>query len=237
VIGEAGGPTSEGVIGWAYATTGGNTGVWGQTESPSGVGVYYSGGLTGSGAKNCVVKTSRGPALMYCQESPESWFEDFGEGYLINGHCHIELDPLFVETVTISESDPLKVFIELGGDCNGVYVKKGLTGFDVYELKGGTSSVPFDFRVVAKRKGFESKRLDICDVAYRDSFLYPEVRETIRRGDHQSAEEPYRAREDVKRHQQRRYQEDPEVLREARRERESLRDEQAEAANLTEDIR
>jgi hypothetical protein len=33
------------------------------------------------------------------------------------------------------------------------------------------------YRVVAKRKGFEDKRLDYCEAAETDSYLYPELRE------------------------------------------------------------
>jgi hypothetical protein len=140
-------------------------------------GVYYVGGLGGSGSKNCIVRTSQGPTKLYCQESPECWFEDFGEGDLVNGRAHVELDRLFLETVTIDAGNPMKVFVELGGDCGGVYVAKGTTGFDVVELQGGTSSVPFDYRVVAKRKGFEAERLDYCEAAETDPYLYPELRE------------------------------------------------------------
>ncbi len=140
-------------------------------------GVYYSGGLGGTGTKSCIVKTSQGPTALYCQESPEAWFEDFGEGALVNGRAHIELDPLFLETVTIDASNPMKVFVELGGDCNGVYVAKGATGFDVVELQGGASSAPFDYRVVAKRADFEEQRLEVCEEARDDPYLYPELRE------------------------------------------------------------
>jgi hypothetical protein len=169
--------SGRGVFGHAYSNSGATYGVYGLSSSPSGYGVYYAGGLAGSGTKSCVVKTSKGPTLMYCQESPENWFEDFGEGTLVNGRCHIELDPVFLETVTIDEQNPMKVFVELGDDCRGIFVKKGLMGFDVIELQGGTSSIPFDYRVVAKRKGFEVERLDVCEAARTDSYLYPELRE------------------------------------------------------------
>jgi len=46
----------------------------------------------------------------------------------------------------------MKVFIQLTDDCNGVYVKVGSTGFDVYELQGGRSNAAFTYRVVAYRK-------------------------------------------------------------------------------------
>jgi hypothetical protein len=126
------------------------------------------------------VKTSQGPTLLYCQESPENWFEDFGEGQLINGRAHIELDPLFLETVTIDEANPMKVFVQpqdMG--CKGLAAMPGTTGFDVGELWGGTSNSVFTYRVVAKRKGFEAKRLDYCKAAETDSYLYPELREKL----------------------------------------------------------
>jgi hypothetical protein len=164
-----------GVYGGNTATTGTTYGVYGFAYSPSGNGVYYSGGLAGTGTKSCVVKTSQGPSLMYCQESPENWFEDFGEGQLVNGRAHIELDPLFLETVTIDEQNPLKVFVQLENEeSSGLKVRRGLTGFDV---ENGTSNSSFWYRVVAKRKGFESRRLDYCAAAETDSYLYPELRE------------------------------------------------------------
>jgi hypothetical protein len=160
-----------GVQGWHYA--GGHAGVLGFDWC----GVYYSGGLAGTGTKDCIVRTSQGPTRLHCQESPEHWFEDFGEGCLVNGRAHVELDALFLETVTIDGSHPMKVFVQLGGDCNGVYVAKGATGFDVVELRSGTSSVPFDYRIVAKRAGFEEGRLQVCEQARTDPYLYPEFRE------------------------------------------------------------
>lgn len=161
--------------------TGSHYGVYGYSDgygvygSGGAYGVYYSGGLAGTGTKSCVVKTSQGPTLLYCQESPENWFEDFGNGRLNQGRTHIELDPLFLETVTVDQDDPLKVFIQVEGECNGVYVAKGATGFDVVELNKGTSDISFSYRVVAKRKGFEDRRLDYTAAGVDDPYLYPEA--------------------------------------------------------------
>jgi hypothetical protein len=177
VRGQASSTSGRGVSGYASASSGTNYGVHGATNSPSGYGVYYSGGIGGTGSSSSVVKTSQGPTLLYCQESPENWFEDFGEGQLVNGRCHIVLDPLFLETVTIDDANPMKVFIQLRDDCKGTYVKTGTCGFDVMELQGGASTAGFAYRVVAKRKGFEAKRLDYCKAAETDSYLYPELRE------------------------------------------------------------
>lgn len=112
------------------------------------------------GDKAAIVPTSQGDRKLYCQESPEVWFEDFGEGKLVGGMAHIDLDPLFLETVTISDQHPMKVFIQLNDDCNGVYVQRQATGFEVVELGGGNSGAQFTYRVVAKRKGFETARLE-----------------------------------------------------------------------------
>ncbi|MCP4582305.1 MAG: hypothetical protein GY839_11885 [candidate division Zixibacteria bacterium] len=156
-----------GVFGWATATSGINAGIWGETDSPSGFGVYSAGALAVDGDFNCngtksaVVSTNSGSRALYCQESPEIWFEDFGEGQLANGKTNIRLDELFLETVTINELHPMKVFVQLNDNCEGVYVKRGTTGFDIIELRDGISDARFTYRVVAKRKGFEDKRLEV----------------------------------------------------------------------------
>jgi hypothetical protein len=165
--------SDDAVEGYYNGTYPSYAGVRGRRGS-TGYGVYYEGGIGGSDKMSTIVKTSKGPVAVYSQESPENWFEDFGEGRLINGHCRIELDKLFLETVTINDQFPLKVFIQLEDDCNGVYVKKNNTGFDVHELKNGTSNASFTYRVVAKRKGFEDLRLKTEEIGYTDSNLYPD---------------------------------------------------------------
>ena len=166
-----------GVKGVASNSSGTNYGVYGESNSPSGYGVYYSGGIGGSGLMNSVVMTSQGPTSLDVHTTAGNWVEDFGEGQLINGQSHIDLDPLFLETVTIDDENPMKVFVTLSGRCRGVYVERGSTGFDVIEQDNGTSNVGLCYRVVAKRKGFEEKRLDYCKAAKTDSYLYPELRE------------------------------------------------------------
>jgi hypothetical protein len=124
-----------------------------------GIGII-GGNLVVMGGKTAIVPTSQGDRKLYSQESPEVWFEDFGQGKLVGGMARIELDPLFLETVTIDEKNPLKVFIQLNDDCNGVYVQRQATAFEVKELRDGTSCAQFTYRAVAKRKGFETARLE-----------------------------------------------------------------------------
>mgnify|MGYP000191500637 CR=1 FL=1 len=148
-----------------YAPSGMKVGI--NTPSPESTlhvmgNLYVQGNMRVTGAKNAVVNIDGKKRLIYCQESPEVWVEDFGSGKLVNGRAHIELDPTFLKTVTINEEHPMQVFIQLYGDCNGVYVVRGKTGFDVIELRDGKSNVEFGYRVVAKRKGFEDKRFEFA---------------------------------------------------------------------------
>ena len=120
-----------------------------------------TGSYAFSGTKSASVPLDNGEKrLVYCQESTEIWFEDFGSGQLVNGHARIDLDPMFLETVTINEQHPMKVFITLNGECFGVWVQKGNDHFYVHELANGLSNAEFDFRVVAKREGWENVRME-----------------------------------------------------------------------------
>jgi len=93
--------------------------------------------------------------LLHCPETPEFYYEDYGEGQLVNGKAHIDLDPILAKNVAISEKHPLRVFIQLEDNetCKGVIVKnKTGSGFDVVELNGGTSNTPFEWHVVCNVK-------------------------------------------------------------------------------------
>lgn len=125
----------------------------------------YVGGncrITGNfqvdGSKNAVIQTRQGERLLFCTESPEVWVEEIGSGRLKDGSARIDLDPLFLDAVVIDQDHTLKVFIQPGGDCAGLFVEKGDGYFVVRERNRGTSSIPFDFRVLAKRRTFEDVR-------------------------------------------------------------------------------
>ncbi|MCK4403614.1 MAG: hypothetical protein KAW02_00865, partial [candidate division Zixibacteria bacterium] len=129
--------------------------------------------IIGVGSVSTIVSTSQGRRSMICPESPEAWFEDFGTGEVVDGHCRVELDPLFLESVTIEDQNPLMVFVQMTSSLpNGYYVVKDAVGFEVIEEKGGTSKATFDYRVVAKRAGWENVRFDPVDAG-------PEVSQVI----------------------------------------------------------
>jgi outer membrane protein OmpA-like peptidoglycan-associated protein len=120
-------------------------------DTPSGTNIYV--GIASSGVKSTIVKDDAGDRrLLFCTESPEVLFQDFGAGQLKNGTTHIDLERLLTKSIRVDEKHPLKVFIQLEGECNGVYVtNKSDKGFDVKELQGGKSDVPFTWQIVASR--------------------------------------------------------------------------------------
>jgi hypothetical protein len=141
--------TAAGAIGHiSYIGAGGT--YW--TYSP-----YYSGTsykIYGTGTVSTVVKDRQGrDRILNCPEAPEILFEDYGQGKLMDGKAHIEIDTLFAYFIMVNEKHPLRVFIQLQGDCNGVFVTNQTPhGFDVVELKGGTSSdIPFSYHVIGNR--------------------------------------------------------------------------------------
>ena len=122
--------------------------------------VNENGDYVASGTKSAVVQAQGEERLVYTIESPEVWFEDFGSGQLVNGKTTVQVDPLFADTVNLQVE--YHVFLTPLGDCNGLYVtNKTATGFEVRELNGGTSSVAFDYRIVAKRVGYEGARMEV----------------------------------------------------------------------------
>jgi hypothetical protein len=120
--------------------------------------VYVIGALHVFGTKSAVVPHPDGSRRqLYCIESPESWFEDFGEGKLTNGKARVQLDPGFASVV---KSDTYHVFLTPYGDSNGLYVsRKSRKGFEVREQRNGKSDLSFSYRVVAKRKDIDGERL------------------------------------------------------------------------------
>lgn len=126
-----------------------------------GAGLYVNGDQTATGVKSAAVPVADGWRKLYCEEAAEVYFTDYGSARLSGGRAHIELDPIFLQTVTIDDAHPLMVFVEPNGETNGTYVEKHATGFDVIERAGGASNAPFDYRIVARRKGYESLRLGV----------------------------------------------------------------------------
>jgi len=140
--------------GYLYVRNNAGTAVWR---------VFENGDTWSAGTKGALVDTEEyGERTLYAMESPEVWFEDFGTAQLVNGQATVTIEPLFLQT--INTEVPYHVFVTPLGDCNSLYVtNKTATSFEVRELGGGIANIGFDYRIVAKRLGFEDLRLEPLD--------------------------------------------------------------------------
>jgi len=123
-------------------------------------GIGSGGNLSCTGQIKTLVDAGDGASKVetYAVQSPENWMEDFGSGELKSGVAVITIDRAFSGTVTADAS--YHVFLTPNGDSKGLYViAKTPNTFEVRESGGGTSSLTFDYRIVAKRRGFEAQRL------------------------------------------------------------------------------
>jgi hypothetical protein len=132
-----------------------------EAASPDGVcGFGGKGDLTCTGQVKALATTAGGSKTVetYSMQSPENWMEDFGSANLQHGVATVTLDPAFAETVNAGAG--YHVFLTPNGDSKGLYVvAKTPTGFEVRESGGGTSTLAFDYRIVAKRRGYETQRM------------------------------------------------------------------------------
>ena len=122
------------------------------------------GTLTCTGQLKSLATTGNGAHTVetYSMQSPENWMEDFGSGTLKNGIATVTIDAAFADTV--SGAADYHVFLTPQGDSKGLFVtNRTASSFEVHESGGGTATIGFDFRIVAKRRGFEAQRIDRCD--------------------------------------------------------------------------
>jgi hypothetical protein len=149
--------TQAGVIGTSNRTAGvlgfsNNIGVFGQGTNFAGV---FQGNLLVTGTKSAAVHFPDGTQrALYCMESPELWFEDFGTAKLTRGRAVVKLDADFAKVITRD----YRVFLSPEGDCRGLYVRKSAGSFEVREFGGGKSNVAFSYRVVGRRRDITRHR-------------------------------------------------------------------------------
>lgn len=128
--------------------------------------VDEAGNTWASGSKSAMVETAtHGPRLLYAVESTEVWFEDLGSASLVDGEATVTFDPIFAETVNLKvdyhvfvtplSQEPVLLFV----------TAKTAAGFTVRgaTLDGESAQCSFDYRVVARRLGYEDVRLEAVE--------------------------------------------------------------------------
>jgi hypothetical protein len=155
-----------GLVG-ATATPGGAA-VAGSTNGLAGAyaGLFYgsvvvTGNFTVVGAKSAAVPHPDGShRRLYCVESPESWFEDFGKARLEGGCASVAIDPDFAAVVDLTD---YHVFLTGYDDFDLRVSEQSASGFHVV-AKDVISSGRFSWRIVAKRKDIAAPRFEVVTV-------------------------------------------------------------------------
>jgi len=123
---------------------------------------WMMGDLGANGTKSAVVDTEHYEQReLYALESPEVWFEDFGVASLEDGKARVIFEPIFAETVNLRVD--YHVFVTpLCQEAVLLFVtQKDAQGFTVQgvTLDEKPAICEFDYRIVAKRLGYEDVRL------------------------------------------------------------------------------
>lgn len=113
------------------------------------------------GPKSAVVRHRDGThRQLYCVESPESWFEDFGEARVRNGVAKVKLDPDFAALVDATD---YQVFLTSYGPVQLYVSRRTRVGFEISAMRGADGEVPgaarCGYRIVARRKDIRAPRL------------------------------------------------------------------------------
>ncbi len=92
---------------------------------------------------------------LYGLSAAEAWYEDLGSASLVSGKVNVSIDPLFAQTVNLSEGYQVQVT----ATCNEpvlLYVSEKTTTFFTVQgvrLDGKPSNCAFDYRISAKAVG------------------------------------------------------------------------------------
>jgi hypothetical protein len=127
--------------------------------------VRVSGNFEVSGTKAALVSLADGSQRrLYSLESPDSWFEDFGSGRLVDGISRIDFDEDFAAVVDLEAK--YHVFLSEYGASNGLFVaERTSTGFEV-RSSTTAASAEFSYRIVAKRADVTYSRFEKIEPSY-----------------------------------------------------------------------
>lgn len=106
------------------------------------------------------------PRTLYGMSSAEAWTEDFGSATLEEGKATVTIDPIFAKMVNLA----VEYHVYLTPICDDLAVlavtDKGPAGFSVQgaTLDGTPSQCAFDYRIVAKQRGYENLRLEQMEI-------------------------------------------------------------------------
>jgi hypothetical protein len=137
-----------------------------QGRSPKGWAGYFQGDVfiegnltkTGIGSSVAVPFPDGSLRRLYAIESPESWFEDFGDGRLVKGKAEVKIDPGFTKAVTLSKGYHVFLTPHTTKIQGLAVVARRADRFRVEDQAGGSGT--FSYRIVARRRDSKARRLE-----------------------------------------------------------------------------
>ena len=103
---------------------------------------------------------------LYGIAAAEAWYEDLGSSSLVSGKVDVSIDPLFAQTINLTEDYQVQVT----ATCNEpvlLFVSEKTTAYFTVQgvrLDGKPSNCAFDYRISAKAVGYETVRLEAVDI-------------------------------------------------------------------------
>jgi hypothetical protein len=112
--------------------------------------VIATGAITGSSSPLAVTRSQTGARYVaYGMRASTPTIEDVGSATLTGGYALVHIEPTFASTLDRRTS--YAVFLSPEGDNDGLYVTSKMPGsFVVRESRGGKSTLPFSYRIVAR---------------------------------------------------------------------------------------
>ncbi len=174
----------------AAAVVGATNGVAGAYAAAFYGAVIVGGNFTVvGGAKSAAVPHPDGShRRLYCLESPESWFEDFGSAKLICGEAVVPLDRDFAAVV---DTSAYHVFLTAtDGPADLLVCDRTSEGFRVKATTAAGDGT-FSWRVVAKREDIAAPRFEMVEIpteptlppvpdsVYQEMPTPPDIRERM----------------------------------------------------------
>lgn len=149
--------------------------------SYGGWGHLSAGSLYVTGSKNCIQETENyGYRAINAYETADYYLGDIGEGTIgEDGVCYVSIDDVFMEVV--NTKCKYEVFLQKYGPGD-VWVKERKENYFIIE---GTPGLLFGWELKAKRKGFETDRLETVEITPKVSMdfrLSKEDEETLNMG-------------------------------------------------------
>lgn len=124
----------------------------------TGWGHLSAGSIYVTGSKNCVQDTENyGMRAINAYETAEYYFGDIGSGQLVDKKCVIWIEDIFKEVVNVDMN--YQVFLSKYGRGD-IWISERTPNYFVVE---GENDIEFGWELKAKRKGFETSRLEIIE--------------------------------------------------------------------------